>query len=129
MRLLLCLGIFLGGVRAVLAAAASPSDAAFEAAAKAFIEDYLRLNPEEATDLGDHRYDDKLREYSPEALVNQIATWKKHLAALDRIDAKGLTGANRIDARIMRVNLQAMLFELTAIKSSEWNPLFYNASL
>src|SRR3954467_4433655 len=96
-------------------ARATPADVAFEAAAKAFIEDYLRLNPEEATDLGDHRYDDRLRDYSREAIATQIEAWRKYLTALDRIDGAQLTGANRIDARIMRVNLEALLFELTAI--------------
>ena len=109
--------------------AASAADSAFESAAKTFIEEYLRLNPEQATDLGDHRLDGQLRDYSPAAITSRAATWRKHLAALDRIDAAQLTGANRIDARIMRVNLESMLFELTEIKSHEWNPLSYNASL
>lgn len=117
------------GLLSVTARGANAADTAFEAAAKAFIEDYLRLNPEEATDLGDHRYDDRLRDYSQQATTGAIATWQKHLAALDRIDAAQLTGPNRIDARIMRVNLESMLFELTDIRSREWNPLSYNASL
>src|SRR5688572_29706531 len=99
--------------------AASAADNAFESAAKAFIEDYLRLDPEEATELGDHRYDDTLRDYSAEGVATRIATWRKHLAALDRINAAQLTGPNRIDAQIMRTNLEAMLFELTEIKSRE----------
>lgn len=107
----------------------SAADAAFEGAAKAFIEDYLVLNPESATALGDHRYDSRLTDYSPHAVAARIATWRKHLAALDRIDAGQLTGANRIDLRIMRVNLEAMLYELTDLKSREWNPLAYNSSL
>lgn len=127
MRILLCIGFLLAACN--VAYAASAADAAFETAAKAFIEDYLRLNPEEATDLGDHRYDDKVRDFSPAAIASRADTWRSHLAALDRINAAQLTGANRIDARIMRVNLESMLFELTDLKSREWNPLSYNASL
>jgi uncharacterized protein (DUF885 family) len=122
----------LGAVALLLvpARAAAPSaDAAFEAAAKAFIEDYLRLNPEAATDLGDHRYDDRLTDYSDAGVARELATWRRHLAALDQIDGTQLTGPNRIDARIMRVNLEAMVFELTEVKSRTWNPLAYNASL
>jgi uncharacterized protein (DUF885 family) len=110
-------------------AAATPADTAFESAARAFIEDYLRLNPEAATELGDHRYDGKLRDYSRDGIANQVATWRRHLAALEQIPANGLTGPNRIDARIMRVNLQSLLFELAEMKSSEWDPLSYNSSL
>ena len=127
MRKLLCLLCILGVT--CVSSAASVADTAFESTAKRFIEDYLRLNPEEATDLGDHRYDDKLRDYSPAAIASRIETWRKHLAALDGIASAQLTGANRIDARIMRVNLESMLFELTEVKSREWNPLAYNASL
>lgn len=110
-------------------AAGTATDAAFEIAAKTFIADYLRLNPEEATDLGDHRYDDRLRDYSDAATVARIETWRQHLRVLDRIDVRHLTGANRIDAQIMRRNLEAMLFELIEVKSREWDPLSYNASL
>ncbi len=127
MRILLCIGFLLAACNT--ARAASAADAAFETTAKAFIEDFLRLNPEEATDLGDHRYDDKVRDFSPAAIANRIETWQKYLAALDRINTAQLTGANRIDARIMRVNLESMLFELTTLKSREWNPLSYNSSL
>lgn len=127
MRILLGIGFLLAACN--VTRAASAADAAFESAAKAFIEDYLRLNPEEATDLGDHRYDDKVRDFSPAAIASRAETWRKYLAALDRIDPAQLTGANRIDVRIMRVNLESMLFELTEIKSREWNPLSYNTSL
>lgn len=127
MRILLCIGFLL--VAGNVSRAASAADAAFETAAKAFIEDYLRLNPEEATDLGDHRYDDKVRDFSLAAIASRADTWRKYLAALDRINPAQLTGANRIDVRIMRVNLESMLFELTDLKSREWNPLSYNASL
>ena len=127
MRLLLCaFALLCGGPCAFAASAADP---AFEAVAKAFIEDFLRLNPEEATDLGDHRYDDRLRDYSTQGVSERLATWQKHLAALDRVPSAQLTGANRVDARIMRVQLEAMLFELTEEKPREWNPLSYNASL
>jgi uncharacterized protein (DUF885 family) len=108
---------------------ATPADIAFEATAKAFIEDYLRHEPESATDLGDHRYDDRLTDYSEAATAAHLATWRQHLAALAKIDAAQLTGPNRIDARIMRAELEAVIFSLTEQKSREWNPLFYNSSL
>ena len=51
--------------------AATVADASFERLAQAFIEDYLRLNPEAATQLGDHRFDGFLSDYSPAALQHQ----------------------------------------------------------
>src|SRR4051812_34152008 len=82
----------------ILIAAPAPADVAFETTARAFIEDYLRLNPEAATDLGDHRYDDKLTDYSPAALRAKIDLLRKYQLDLNRIDLGALTGANRIDA-------------------------------
>ena len=113
----------------VSTARATPADTAFESAAKAFLEDYLRIEPESATDLGDHRYDDTLSDYSDAATAAHLALWRKHLGALDRIDPVQLTGPNRTDARIMRTELEAMVFSITEQKSREWNPLFYNSSL
>lgn len=109
--------------------AASSADAGFEGIARRFIEDYLRLSPEDATSLGDHRYDGQLRSYTPQATAALVKMLRGHLDQLDRVDARALTGPNRIDARILRLNLQAMLFELTEIKSREWDPLSYNRSL
>lgn len=109
--------------------AATSADAAFELAAQTFIADYLRLNPEQATDLGEHRYDDRLSDYSPSGIAAKIDAYRNHLRTLDAVAMDQLTGANRTDARIMRLNLEAMLFALTELKSREWDPLSYNASL
>jgi uncharacterized protein (DUF885 family) len=110
--------------------AASPSaDAAFEALARVFIEDYLRMNPEEATQLGDHRFDDKLSDYSPLAIAAQVDLLRRYQDELGKIDARELTGPNRIDARILALQIDFMLFQLTEERPYEWNPLAYNASL
>ena len=51
----------------VLTASATPQDDAFQKIAHDYIEQYLAANPEEATELGDHRFDGQLTDYSPEA--------------------------------------------------------------
>lgn len=108
---------------------AAPADAAFETAARAFIEDYLRLNPEVATVLGDRRYDGRLTDYSPAALAARADLWRKHRDALKQIDAGALTGPNRIDARILALQIDFALFTLTEERPQEWDPLSYNGSL
>jgi uncharacterized protein (DUF885 family) len=108
---------------------ASPADTAFESMAKAFIEDYLRLNPEHATQLGDHRYDAKLSDYSPAALAAKAELFRKYQADLARIDAAALTGANRVDARILALQFEKLLFDLLEEHPHDWNPLDYNQSL
>lgn len=46
---------------------AAPQDEQFQQIAHDYIEGYLAANPEDATELGDHRFDDKLTDYSAEA--------------------------------------------------------------
>ena len=109
--------------------AASAADAAFEKLAGEWLENLLVTNPEYATTLGDHRFDDRLSDYSAAAREKQIATLRAQLAAVQKIDAAALTGANRIDVRILAVNLEASLFQLTEERPFAWNPLSYNGSL
>ena len=109
--------------------AASAADRSFEERARAFIEDYLRAYPESATQLGDHRYDHRLTDYSREAIDRRVDMLRQHRAALNAIDLAALTGANRIDARILAVRIDSLLFELIEEKPMEWNPLWYNDSL
>ena len=114
---------------APFARAATPGDAAFERVARAFIEDYLRANPESATQLGDHRFDDRLSDYSAAAIAAKIDLLRRHRDALARIELRSLTGPNRVDAQILALEIDAMHFALTEEKGQEWNPLSYNDSL
>lgn len=120
----------LAGVALLHAAPAkSAADTAFEATAKSCLDDYLRLNPENATQLGDHRFDGELTDYSVDGLKANVATMRRHLAALAQIDPAQLTGPNRVDAQILRLNLEAQVFFMVELKSQDWDPLSYNTSL
>lgn len=111
------------------ARAGSAADAAFEKLARECIDDLLRNRPETATQLGDHRYDDRLSDYSQEAIAARVTAVRDQLAALEKIDAAALTGPNRTDAEILRLELGATLFALTEEQPHAWNPLPYNDSL
>ena len=50
----------LAALPTVAAERRSRADARFEQLAKQYIEDLLRMSPETATSLGDHRYDARL---------------------------------------------------------------------
>ena len=114
---------------ASLARAATPADTAFEALARDSIEALLQARPEMATQLGDHRFDDRLTDYSAEARQTRLATVQRELAALDQIDAAALTGPNRVDAQILHAELESIVFQLTEERPFEWDPLSYNDSL
>jgi uncharacterized protein (DUF885 family) len=119
----------LAGAAVLQAAPGKTADAIFEAAAKACLDDYLRLNPEFSTQLGDHRFDGLLTDYSPAAIQTKVKAMRRHLAVLGGINHAQLTGPNRVDAQILRLNLEAQVFFLTELKSQDWDPLSYNSSL
>ncbi|HEY4299692.1 MAG TPA: DUF885 domain-containing protein [Candidatus Didemnitutus sp.] len=110
-------------------AAATPADTAFETAAKASLDDYLRFNPETATQLGDHRFDHMVTDYSPAGFKAQVDSMRRHLDVLATIKTDELTGPNRVDAEILKLNLEAQIFTITELKSQNWDPLSYNTSL
>ena len=94
-----------------------------------YVEHYLRTNPERATDLGDHRFDGELTDYSAEAQAKDLATQKEFREKLTAIDGSQLTGANSIDFRILKENIDYQIFRAEELKEPDWNPLVYMQSL
>jgi uncharacterized protein (DUF885 family) len=104
-------------------------DDAFQKVAHDYVEKYLRANPEQATDLGDHRFDGELTDYSAGARSRYLATQKDFRDKLNTIDESQLTGANSIDFRILKENIDYEIFRGEELKEPEWNPLVYMQSL
>ena len=102
---------------------AAASDQTFERLAHDCIEYYLTTHPEGATVLGDHRFDDRLTDYSADALDRELQQVRRELEALRKIDVAQLSGLNRIDAQILRVQLEQREFELAEEKAFTWDPL------
>jgi uncharacterized protein (DUF885 family) len=98
----------------------------FEALAKKYIEQFLEMNPEAATQLGEHRFDDRLDDYSLAGVERDRAVNRKYLKALDAIPVKSLSPVNSVDYRIMRNRLEYNLFSADVLREYEWNPLRYN---
>jgi uncharacterized protein (DUF885 family) len=112
-----------------LNASATTQDDAFQKIAHDYIEQYLRANPEDATELGDHRFDGQLTDYSPDAQAKDLATQKEFRDKLKAIDGTQLTGANNIDFRILKENIDYQIFKAEELKEPNWNPLVYMQSL
>jgi uncharacterized protein (DUF885 family) len=108
---------------------ATSQDEEFQKLARDYIEQELQANPEQATELGDHRFDGLLTDYSPEARTKDLATQKEFRDKLNAIDGSGLTGANNIDFRILKENIDYKIFQAEELKDAEWNPLVYMQSL
>jgi uncharacterized protein (DUF885 family) len=108
---------------------ATSQDDAFQKVAHDYVEQYLQANPEQATELGDHRFDGKLTDYSAQARAKDLATQKEFRDKLNAIDGTQLTGANNIDFRILKENIDYEIFRAEELKEPEWNPLVYMQSL
>src|SRR5713101_2646320 len=114
----------------IVAANANPKDDEFEKIAKDYTENYLSSHPEFATELGDHRFDAVLTDYSPETRARMLTNAKQVREALKKFDDyKQLTGANQVDARILRDSVDNEIFRLEELREADWNPLVYNQSL
>ena len=101
-------------------------DKRFETLARSYIEDLLRLSPETATALGDHRYDARLSDYSLAGVAREREMTAKYLADLKQINARDLAAQNSVDYRILREQLESRLFAIDTLREHEWNPLAYN---
>src|SRR5882724_627824 len=123
------LGIALLLSSSIFSAYANPMDEEFQKLARDYIEQELQANPEQATELGDHRFDGRLTDYSPEARAKELATQKEFREKLNAIDGSQVTGANNVDFRILKENIDYKIFQAEELKEPDWNPLVYNQSL
>src|SRR5438270_11770181 len=108
---------------------ATSQDDSFQKVAHDYVEQYLQANPEQATELGDHRFDGQLTDHSTEARAKELATQKEFRDKLNAVDGSQLTGANNVDFRILKENIDYEIFRAQELKEPEWNPLVYMQSL
>ena len=127
MKVVITAGVLLS--LAMFNAAATSQNDEFQKIAQDYVEQYLRTNPEQATELGDHRFDGQLTDYSSEARAKDLATQKEFRDKLKALDGSQLTGANNIDFRILKENIDYEIFQAEELKQPDWNPLVYMQSL
>src|ERR1700737_1891152 len=109
---------------AIAIANANPKDDEFEKIAKDYTENYLSSHPEFATELGDHRFDGVLTDYSPETRTRMLANAKQVREALKKFDDYSqLPGADQVDVRILRDKGDSEIFRLEELREVVWNPL------
>lgn len=106
-------------------AAAVPS-VPFAGVAAETLDGLLARQPDLATVLGDHRFDDRLPDHSPAGLTEQTRWLDDRLAALDALAPASLTVAERVDTEILRNRLESRRFALHDLRDHEWDPLQAN---
>jgi uncharacterized protein (DUF885 family) len=99
--------------------------ARFRDVATRVLDALLEASPEQATDLGDHRFDDRLTDWSAEAAAARATMLTEALAALDDVDDTGLILDDRVDLEILRTQVTGNLWELTELRPHERDPLMH----
>ncbi len=100
-----------------------PTDERFTTTAAAAVADLLRLQPEVATALGDHRYDDRLDDLSDGGRRELHVALAGHRDALDSLDLDGLDAEDAVDAEMLRTGLDRLLLDADLVRPLEWDPL------
>jgi len=98
----------------------------FRRIAEGVISDALEADPVAATWLGDHRFDDRLPDWSASALEDRSRRIDDQLTAIDAVDDVELGVEDLVDLEILRARLQREAFEIAELRSSEWNPMVWN---
>lgn len=118
--------IFLFVSLTMAASTRETADQNFEALAKKYIAQLLEMNPEFSTELGDHRFDNRLNDYSVAQVERTRAMDQEYLRMLNEIPLARLSKVNSVDYRIMRTQLEYDLFSIDTLREHEWNALNYN---
>ena len=110
-------------------AAAGSGDAALTTVATAVLEDLYARNPVLATDLGIHKYDDKLRDYSAAAYAAEVQAAREFKARLEAIDPATLSPGPQLDREQLLHGLDSLILQDEVIRSWEKDPDQYSGGL
>ncbi len=106
---------------------ARAADSALQSFFKSYLDERFALHPTEATQLGDHRFDDKLDDLSPAALERSLKHLKDSRAKLRKeIDRAKLSRDEQIDFEIFDHELEASIWLRENTKRFAEDPRVYN---
>ncbi|NJC70240.1 DUF885 domain-containing protein [Planosporangium thailandense] len=94
--------------------------------AELIVDAVLETSPALAAFAGDHRFDDRLPDYSPEAVAGDVAMLRDASSALSQVDVDTLEPEDQVDHAVLLARVERSLFELTEVREHEWNPLAHN---
>lgn len=128
MRLLTYLLIVIIATGGVACVKKISHDQQFETTANGFIEEFLKLNPQRATALGDHRFDNTMGDYSATGRKNELDMLTRYRDLLGEIDSELLTETNMIDHAILFDQIESSIYSLDTLRSWAWNPRAYGVA-
>jgi uncharacterized protein (DUF885 family) len=108
---------------------ASAEDGRFAALSQRFFVYIRQLHPAYATSLGDHAADDQVEDISATGRAKDQAALSALLNDLGGIDRHKLTRENQVDAALLDNELRYELWQLTTLKSWQWDPQGANETI
>ncbi len=100
---------------------------AFAELARTTVDDLLRTYPESATELGDHRFDDRLADRSPDGIAAAGAMLAQRLRDLESYPGRGsLPVDEQVDLAVLAGELRRRAFEIEVTASHTWDPMLAN---
>lgn len=105
---------------------AEPADQKLEAFFRSYLDEQFQLRPLEATLLGDHRFDDRLDDISPEARARWLQSYRDTLSALaDQIPYAELSRNGQINYEILQAELTRSIWLAENTHPFEADPRVY----
>ena len=102
-----------------------PPERAFRAQVTELVEAEMRLYPERATRLGDHRFDNRVDDLSAHGIDEVVRHAKKWLALFGADDPKSLSSANEADREWLLAHLDGELLWTEQVRSYQRDPGMY----
>lgn len=101
------------------------ADAAFQQLSRRWLDQAMALSPVWATQIGDHRFDAELDDWSQAGRERATHFAQDMLTDLDAIPSASLSRENQVDALILRNQLESELWTLQTLQSWAWDPQLY----
>jgi uncharacterized protein (DUF885 family) len=105
---------------------ADDAETTFAALADRVVDSVLARDPVAASGLGDHRFDDRLADLTPEGVTESLTVVDQALSAIDQVDDLALGTSSAVDLEILRARLSGQRLMLDTIREHTWNPLLAN---
>ncbi|MCL2581889.1 MAG: DUF885 domain-containing protein [Streptosporangiales bacterium] len=107
------------------------TEADLAALAAEYVDDLAERHPDEATELGDHRFDRHLPDLSGPSLAAErqsLGSFAERIAALTAASGgrAALSPEFELDAALLAEHVARRIFELEELREHAWNPLLAN---
>ncbi|HTL29471.1 MAG TPA: DUF885 domain-containing protein [Tepidisphaeraceae bacterium] len=109
--------------------AASQADTAFTRLAAEYLDDYYRRQPTRATFDGIHTYDDRLEDYSRDAVASAVASAKDFRQRVAATDVAALSASDQLDREQLLRAIDSRLLTLEVIRPWMTDPDMYSSGL